>query len=160
MPSEVTVHAVHKGAMRIDVSYGPHTVELDYPTSAEVRTLRYEDAQERRCPEPDQEACAGFTPLQLLLASLAGCAGNTLALLLARTDEPVKGIEVDARAQRRDEHPTVYTQIDLEFTVRGTGIDPAVVERSLAIADKQLCPVWAMLKPGTPIAATYRIADD
>jgi putative redox protein len=155
MPSELTVHATHRGGMRIDANCGEHCVQLDYPVPAGLPLLRYEDD----CASPEG-GCEGFTPLQLLLASLAGCAGNTMALLLARGDQPVKGIEVTARGRRRDEHPTVLTDIDLEFTIRGEGVDEAAVQRALAVADAQLCPVWAMLKPGTPIGATYTIVPD
>jgi len=37
--------------------------------------------------------------------------------------QPVRGIEVNARGQRRDEHPTVITEIALEFVVHGAGDD-------------------------------------
>jgi putative redox protein len=155
MPSELTVRATHCGGMRIDASCGEYTVQLDYPAPAGLPVLRYEGD----CASPDG-ACEGFTPLQLLLASLAGCAGNTMALLLARGAQPVNGIEVTARGTRRDEHPTVLTAIDLEFTIHGGDVDEAAVRRALAVADEQLCPVWAMLKPGTPIGATYTIVPD
>jgi putative redox protein len=139
MPSELSVHAVHQGEMRIDAVAGDHTVEMDYPMGG--------------------GGCAAFTPLQLLLASLAGSSGNTMALLLRRHGQQASGLEVDAVASRCDEHPTVLTDIRLEFTVRGAGLDEAVVRRSLAIAEESLCPVWAMLKGSTPITATLRLID-
>jgi putative redox protein len=80
------------------------------------------------------------------LASLAGCAGGTLALLLSRMKRPLQGLEVNARGKRSDEHPTVFTEITLEFVFRGSGLESAAVERALAQARDQLCPVWAMLK--------------
>jgi putative redox protein len=118
---------------------GPHAVTTDYPLSSK-----------------DQPA--GFKPMELLLVSLAACAGSVVASLLARLHQPVSGVEVEARGQRRDEHPTVFTTIALEFIVRGNGVEPAAVEKAIAHADR-LCPVWAMLKPGTPMTATYRIVD-
>jgi putative redox protein len=118
---------------------GPHTVTTDYPVS-------------------DGDQPAGFKPMELLLVSLASCAGSVVASLLARLHQPVDGVEVDARGQRRDQHPTVFTTVSLEFIVRGRGVDPAAVEKAIAHADR-LCPVWAMLKPGTPMATTYRIVD-
>ncbi len=142
MPTQAQVHAVHEGGMRISAGDGEHTITMDYPM-----------------PGADADL-AGLTPLRTLLASLAGCSGNALAVLLAKMRQPVSGIEVDARAVRRDEHPTVYTEIALEFTVRGKGVDPAAVARAVALADEQICPVWAMLKPGTPITATCRVLDD
>jgi putative redox protein len=81
-------------------------------------------------------------------------------MLLRRADPPPIGLEVEARGIRKDEHPTVLTDIDLEFVVRGSGQDPEVVARSLRVAEEQLCPVWAMLKPGTTIRSSFRIVDD
>jgi putative redox protein len=140
MPSELSVHAVHQGEMRISAVTGDHTVEMDDPMGG--------------------GACSAFTPLQLLLASLAGCSGNTMALLLRRHDQKVTGIEVEAHATRCDEHPTVLTDIDLEFVVSGEDLDEAVVRRSLVIAEENLCPVWAMLKPGTPITSSLTILQE
>ena len=140
MPSQLSVHAVHRGEMRVSAVAGDHTVEMDYPMGG--------------------GDCSALTPLQLLLASLAGCSGNTMALLLRRHEQKVSGIEVSALASRRDEHPTVLTDIALEFTVRGADLDEAIVRRSLVIAEENLCPVWAMLKEGTPIAATVTLVEE
>jgi putative redox protein len=139
MPSELTAHAIHEGGMRFAVTTGQHALTIDYP-------LR-----------PD-EPVAGATPLQLLLASLAACSGSTLGLVLGRMRQPVESLQVRARAQRRDEHPTVLTEIAVEFEVRGAGIDSDTVQRAWAVAESQLCPVWAMLKPGTPITASFVVA--
>ena len=140
MPSQLSVQAVHQGEMRVSATTGAHTVQMDYPMGG--------------------AAAGASTPLQLLLASLAGCSANTMALLLRRHEQPVSGIEVTASAVRRDEHPTVLTDISLEFVVRGAGLDEALLRRSLTIAEENLCPVWAMLKPGTPISATLTIVEE
>jgi putative redox protein len=140
MPSELVIHADYQGGMKLLAGDGEHTVVIDYPL------------------EPGQQV-DGLTPLKLLLASVAGCAGNTVALLMKKRDQPLQGLEVVARGQRRDEHPTVFTAIDVEFVLHGPGLDPAVVEHCIAVADGQLCPVWAMIKPGTPIATSYRLVD-
>jgi putative redox protein len=116
---------------------GKHTVTMDYPRET-------------------QEG-AGLRPLEMLLASLAACSGGTLAGLLRRMEQPLQGLEVNARGVRREEHPTVFAEIALEFVVRGAGVDSAAVARALAQAEERVCPVWAMLKGGTPITASFRI---
>jgi putative redox protein len=143
MPTELTIHAVNRGGMVVTAGDGRHTVTMDYPM-----------------PGTESEKLAGLTPLRMLLASLAACSGNTLAVLLRKMRQPVGDVEVDARGLRREEHPTVITEIALEFTVHGAGVEPAAVEKALAISEEQVCPVWAMLKGGTPIASTYRIVED
>ncbi len=140
MPTELSIHAVHQGGMRFLASAGDRSVNMDYP-------LR------------PGETSAGFRPLELLLASLAGCAGSTMALLLSRMKQPVQGVEVNARGKRCDEHPTVFTEITLEFIIHGSGVESAAVERSLAQARDQLCPVWAMLKSGTQITSSFRVIE-
>jgi uncharacterized OsmC-like protein len=137
MPTELHVHAVHEGGLRMRATNGPYTVTTDYPVTPAA-------------------AVAGFKPMELLLVSLAACTGSVVASLLGRMRQPVAAVEVDARGQRRDEHPTVFTSIALEFIVRGNGVDPAAIEKAIAQADR-LCPVLAMLKPGTTVTTAFRM---
>jgi putative redox protein len=143
MPSELHIHAENHGGMQVTAGDGIHSVTMDYAMADDEGT-----------------ELAGLTPLRMLLASLAACSVNSLAALLRRMDQPVDAVEVDVRGLRRDEHPTVITEISLEFVVRGGGVDPAAVERALAISEERICPVWAMLKPGTQIAAMWRLESE
>jgi putative redox protein len=99
---------------------------------------------------------AGLMPLELLLLSLAGCSGATVIALLRRMEQPVQGLEVHARGCRREEHPTIFTQIELEFVIAGPAVDPAMVAKAIALSEERYCPVWAMLKPGTKITSSTR----
>ena len=138
MPSELTIHAAWEGGMRVSAGDGEHSVTVDYPL------------------EPGQQV-AGLTPLKMLLAAVAGCAGNTVALLLKKRDQPLEGLELTVRGPRRDEHPTVITDIAVEFVLHGDGIDPEIARHCITLADEKLCPVWAMIRPGTPITSSFRI---
>ena len=138
MASELSVHAVHVDGMRVLAETGNHQILSDYPV-------------------PPGRAVEGFTSLELLLASLVTCAANSmLAVLKRKMNQPVTGLEVNARGQRREQHPTVLTAIELEFVVKGA-VDPEAVTKSLKASEEQLCPVWNMLKGTTPIKATFRI---
>jgi putative redox protein len=138
MPSELSVHAVQQGPMEFAISDGAHSVTIDYPPPGTDGDLK------------------GMTPLRLLLASLAGCSGSSLAALLRRDGQPAAVVEVTARGRRRDEHPTVITSIELEFVVRGD-VDPARVEHALGLSEARICPVWAMLKASTPITRSFSV---
>jgi uncharacterized OsmC-like protein len=37
-------------------------------------------------------------------------------------------------------------------------VDPARVEHALALSESTICPVWAMLKPGTPVTSSFTVA--
>jgi putative redox protein len=124
--------------MEFAISDGEHDVTVDYPL-----------------PGTDGDV-KGMTPLRLLLASLAGCSGSSVAVLLRRDGQPVERVEVQACGRRRDEHPTVITSIDLAFTVYGD-VEPERVEHALRLSEAQICPVWAMLKAGTPVSSSFTI---
>lgn len=103
------------------------------------------------------EHSAGMTPMELILIGLASCSGMDVAAILRKKRQPFGGLEVRIRGQRRDEHPTVYTAIELEYIVRGEDINPQAVAQAIELSKSRYCPVWAMLEPGVEITSSYRI---
>lgn len=106
---------------------------------------------------PEGEAINGFSPLELLLTSLAGCSGQVVVGLLKRMGQEVRDLTVRARGEKREVHPTVLTSIELEFEFRGGRVDGASVEKAFALSEERFCPVWVMLKAAAPVKATYRL---
>lgn len=141
MATELTIHAVHRGGMRFTAGNGTHEVRVDYPL------------------QPGDPG-TGLRSLELLLASLSTCAGNTLALVLGQMQQPLTGLEVDARASRREEHPTVLTDIHLTFAAHGTELDRTAVEKAVTVAESQLAPVWIMVKAAAPVTTSVRLDGD
>jgi putative redox protein len=137
MKTELTVRAVHQGGMRVLASDGDFHVTMDYPIGSD-------------------EVAAGPTPLTMLLASLAACSLNSVVVVLKKMQQPIAGIEVNARAIRKTEHPTGLSDISLEFVVQGDA-DPAAVWRALQLSEERLCPVWNMLKSSSSIRAVFRL---
>jgi len=140
MITDLTLHAAHQGGMRVQAGTGGHVVLMDYPLHA-------------------GDAGAGMTPLQMLLASLAGCSANSLMVVLKKMNQAVEALEVEAHATRRQEHPTVLTEITLEFIVKGQVATDAVA-RAIKVSEEQLCPVWTMLKGSTPIRASFHVVEN
>ena len=134
---EYVAEAAHQQGMQFRVSAHGHEIQTDYPMGA------------------DEEGI-GQRPLELLLSSLATCAGGALAVLLRKGGQRFTGLTVRATGQRRQEHPTVFTSLALEFVVRGP-VDRAAVAAALEQSEARICPVWAMLKPGTPISSSFTI---
>ena len=119
--------------MRVDVQVREQLLQMDYPAAQG----------------------ASPTPLEVLLASLAACAANTLHLVLCRKmGASIESLQVGARAERRAEHPTVLTAIELVYHLRAQSLASETVDRAIRIAEDQLCPVLAMLRPGTQIISS------
>ena len=98
----------------------------------------------------------GLINVFLLLISLASCSGMDVVSLLRKQRQPVEGLEVHVRGQRRDEHPTVFTEIQLEYVIHGEDVAPAAVERAIELSRDRYCPVWAMLGQSVTITPRNR----
>jgi len=99
----------------------------------------------------------GFTGMELLLTSLAGCSGHTVLFLLRKMGKTIENLEIHAVGNRRDEHPTIFTEIELEYRVKGSDLDGPSVEKAISLSEEKYCPVWAMLKNGASIKWRYSI---
>ena len=142
MAKESRVDVVFRGGMKFEGRSGRAgtTVAIDF--------------------SPEGEAIGGYPPMELLLASLAGCSGQVVVGLLKRMGQEVKELTVRAHGTKKEIHPAVFTSIELEFEFRGGKLDAASVEKALALSEDRYCPVWAMLKTAAPIKATYRLVPD
>ncbi len=101
----------------------------------------------------------GLKPTELTLMSLAACSGQTVISLLEKMRQNVAAFTVRAEADKREDHPQVFTAIRLQFRVEGTGLDKALVEKAVRLSEEKYCPVWAMLKVAAPISSTIEIVD-
>jgi putative redox protein len=139
MAKEILTEVVFKGGMRFDGKSGRagKPVAIDFT--------------------PEGEAIDGYSPLELLLTSLAGCSSQVVVGLLKRMGQEVQGLTVHARGVKKEIHPTVLTSIELEFEFRGGRVDGASVEKAFALSEERFCPVWVMLKASVPITAKYRL---
>jgi putative redox protein len=101
----------------------------------------------------------GFSPMELVLVSLACCTGMDVIDILHKKRQEVAGLAVNARGTQGEEHPKVYTSIELEFVVRGHAIDPQAVDRAIILSQNKYCPVSAMLGGPAVVHCTYRIEE-
>jgi putative redox protein len=101
----------------------------------------------------------GFTPLELLMVSLASCGGQTVQLLLQKMGKTIEQLEVLANGNRRmDKHPTIITNIELQFNLKGDKLDAPSVENAIKMSEKEFSPVWAILKNNVAITWNYSIS--
>ncbi|MGA9667914.1 MAG: OsmC family protein [Terracidiphilus sp.] len=136
MRTDLSVRAVHVRDMRMNVHIRNKVLPMDYPATSS----------------------ADPTPLEVLMGSLAACAGCTFHALLSRkVGTRLKSLEIEVNAERRGEHPSGLTAIELIYHLCGESLDSEVVERTLRIAEDQFCPVIDMLRPGTKIHSSWQI---
>ena len=57
----------------------------------------------------------GYTGLELLLMSFAGCSGTAVVYLLRKMGKDISGFNVRAKGTKRDQPPLTFQKIFLEF---------------------------------------------
>jgi putative redox protein len=103
---------------------------------------------------------SGFRPMQLLLISLGGCTGMDVLSILRKKRQDVTNFEVLLDAKQAEEHPRVFTHIDIKYIIRGRGIRPAAVERAIELSETKYCPAQAMLAKSAVIDHVYEIIEE
>jgi uncharacterized OsmC-like protein/GNAT superfamily N-acetyltransferase len=93
---------------------------------------------------------AGPSPMELMLASLATCAGATLETVIERMRFDLAGLNVVADAERAEQPPRVYTSIDLEFHVAAEAPEDRLMH-ALEVTER-VCSASAMLSRVTDIS--------
>ena len=109
---------------------------------------------------PAEGGGSGFSPMELTLLSHAACMSMDIVSILKKKRQDVTGIEVHTLGERTDDYPRVFTGITLEFVVRGRGVDPQAVARSIELSETKYCSVGGMLKKSVNIKTTYRVEEE
>ena len=93
----------------------------------------------------------GFRPMELLLIGLAGCTAMDVISILMKKKIEVLSFDVSVHADRREEHPQVFTRASIEYHLRGRSIDRASVEHAVELSETKYCSAQAMLGKTFPI---------
>lgn len=98
----------------------------------------------------------GPKPIELLLTALAGCTAMDVLTILQKKREPLLGLEVVVNGARRQEHPRIYTDIEIVYHVRGK-VNPQAVARAIELSETKYCGVSAMLALSAKIRTRFEI---
>ena len=103
---------------------------------------------------------AGASPMELLLAGLAGCTAMDVISILSKKKQVVTDFQIKLNAGRAEEHPKVFTEAVIEYLFHGSNIDEAAVLRAIELSAEKYCPAQAMLGKVFPIRLVYKIFDE
>jgi putative redox protein len=108
-------------------------------------------------PETFGGSDSAVRPKELILHSLAGCTGSDVASILTKMRVPFTRFEVAVSADMADEHPKVFTKMEVVYKFWGENLDTTKIERAIDLSENTYCAVSAMLKKSMPITTRYEI---
>ena len=101
----------------------------------------------------------GMRPMELLLVGLGGCSGMDIASILAKKKQDVRSIEINVKGKQADEYPKRFTEIEIEFIVKGKKLSEDAVKRAIQLSMDKYCSVKATLEHSAKIIHSYKIEE-
>ncbi len=99
-------------------------------------------------------------PSELLLVGLGGCTGMDVISILRKKRQPVTGLEISIKGEKADKHPKRYTDVEVEFTVTGKGVDEEAVKRAVELSMQRYCSVKATLEGATKVGWSHKVVEE
>lgn len=100
---------------------------------------------------------AAATPVELLLMALGGCTGVDVVGILEKKRMKVTSYEAVVGGERSADNPKKFLTMHVHHIVRGEGITPEAVARSIELSETKYCSVAATLEPGVKITSSFEI---
>jgi putative redox protein len=99
----------------------------------------------------DGDKKTGIGPKALLLSGLAGCSGIDVVDILLKKRVIFSDLNIDAEAEQTDEHPKVFKDIFITYTIRTDAENENKVKKAIELSLEKYCGVSAMLKKNSSI---------
>ncbi|WP_435189670.1 OsmC family protein [Pseudothioglobus sp. nBUS_23] len=101
----------------------------------------------------------GVRPMEMLLLGVAGCTMIDVVTTLKKMRQDLTNCETKLSAERAEEHPKVFTDIHIQFIVKGQDLDPKKVEKAITLSAEKYCSASIMLGETASITHDFEIVE-
>jgi putative redox protein len=102
---------------------------------------------------------AAASPMEMVLLGLAGCSGIDVALIVKKKRLNVRDFEIFVHGERADEHPQVFTKVDMTFVFEGEDLSRKALEDAVRLSLDKYCSVAGMVNKTAEIGWTVEIKE-
>jgi putative redox protein len=103
---------------------------------------------------------SGSTPMELVLLALGGCTGMDVISILRKKKQIVGKLEINVTGEMAENHPHMYTSLQIEYLITGKGVSEEAVKRAIELSLEKYCSVGATLGKAAQITHSYKIAGE
>ena len=101
----------------------------------------------------------GVRPMEMLLLGVAGCTMIDVVTTLKKMRQELTHFETKVNAERADDHPKVFTDIHIQFIIKGKGLDTKKVEKAITLSAEKYCSASIMLGKTASISHDFEILE-
>lgn len=88
----------------------------------------------------------GFRPKAMMLASLAGCTGIDIAMLIKKMKVDITTFDIEIEAALTDEHPKYYDKVKCTYHFYGKNLNEIKLQKAVALSVDKYCGVMEMFR--------------
>lgn len=127
------VNAKWRGGMHFDADTPSH------------QTVSYDSGQK-------DTATHGPTPMEIFLQAIAVCSSMDIVSILKKKRKEPEEFDIRVRGERRDEHPRIYTKIDILYKLKKDGLTKKDADQAIKLSVEKYCSVLGMLNENVKIS--------
>ena len=128
------------GMLMVGKSHSGHSITMDGPPEIGGNNL-------------------GVRPMEMLLIGVAGCTMIDVVTTLKKMRQDLTHCETKVNAERAADHPKVFTDIHIQFIVKGKDLDPKKVEKAITLSAEKYCSASIMLGKTASISHDFEILE-
>ena len=128
------------GMLMVGKSHSGHSITMDGPIEIGGENL-------------------GVRPMEMLLLGVAGCTMIDVVTTLQKMRQDLSRCETRISAERAKEHPKVFTDIHIQFIVKGKDLDSKKVDKAITLSAEKYCSASIMLGKTAKITHDFEVLE-
>ena len=128
------------GLLMVGKSDSGHTITMDGPPESGGENL-------------------GVRPMEMLLLGVAGCTMIDVVTTLKKMRQDLSHLETKISAERATDHPKVFTDIHIQFIVKGKDLDSMKVDKAITLSAEKYCSASIMLGEMATITHDFEVVE-
>ena len=101
----------------------------------------------------------GVRPMEMLLLGVAGCTMIDVVTTLKKMRQDLSYFQTEINAERANDHPKVFTDIHIQFVIKGKELDSKKVEKAITLSAEKYCSASIMLGKTATITHDFEIVE-
>ena len=126
------------GLLMVGKSDSGHTITMDGPPESGGENL-------------------GVRPMEMLLLGVAGCTMIDVVTTLKKMRQDLSRLETKINAERATDHPKVFTNIHIQFILKGQNLNEKRVDKAITLSAEKYCSASIMLGKTASITHDFEI---
>jgi putative redox protein len=128
------------GLLMVGKSDSGHTITMDGPPESGGENL-------------------GVRPMEMLLLGVAGCTMIDVVTTLKKMRQDLTHCETKINAERATDHPKVFTDIHIQFILKGQNLDEKKVDKAITLSAEKYCSASIMLGEMATITHDFEVVE-